>query len=509
MHRVLISLILCACTKKLDPGSAPYWVARLGDEEHKVEAIHKLAELGDTVAVPALLEQLLGDGDARADAASALGMLGDAWVAAKLVTYFEYNAGSGRDRRTAGKNRMNQNIMKALVLLRSPEGVDPALRFLESSHPESRLEAIQTLGKLGSSKATAALIEVADTEPNAFIRKNAIQALGEIGDKAATAVLIKALFQELPGVSFYYEARHALLQVGSPAVPLLVETLLGQNKDVAAIRQPSGVGVAPGAPEAKASFVLGSLRAREAEPAIVAAAEKYYRQFQNREREAVYASVPGAVMEMCYALGKLGGGADFLRRVVLDEDPNMRVAAAEALVDAGDKGAAATLLRAARSGTPQAKTHAVVALSRLGHDVAAYDALAKDDPIATVVQANRPRIQAAAECQGDSACWVKQSKDPSPLVRERAALELGWLDAKAHRADLLPMLEDDSATVRVAAAASLRRGAQGLDTGALQAVYDRASEKMTYKDANADLQRLIALARAYERPAQGAATAER
>ena len=90
-------------------------------------------------------------------------------------------------------------------------------------------------------------------------------ALGKLGSAEAVAPLIVALYQELPGVSFYLEARQALIEVGPAAIPALLETLERKNKAVEAVRLTDGQPIAEGAIEGKAAFALGILRAKEAE----------------------------------------------------------------------------------------------------------------------------------------------------------------------------------------------------------------------------------------------------
>jgi hypothetical protein len=41
------------------------------------------------------------------------------------------------------------------------------------------------------------------------------------------------------------------------------------------------------------------------------------------------------------------------------------------------------------------------------------------------IHANMKRLEAAKDCKSDGACWAKKLDDPTPGVRERAALEIG------------------------------------------------------------------------------------
>ena len=169
--------------------------------------------------------------------------------------------------------------------------------------------------------------------------------------------MIESLFRELPGTSFYYEARHSLLQIGNAGIPALIETLERKNKAVEQIRLPSGVNIAEGAIEGKAAFVLGSLRAQEAEKQMLNAFNTYYSKYQNRERTPIFASVPGAVAEIAYSLGNIGTEASVrsLTSLAQETDANLRIAATEALTYIGATSSVTSLLAAAKTGDVAAR----------------------------------------------------------------------------------------------------------------------------------------------------------
>ena len=190
-------------------------------------------------------------------------------------------------------------------------------------------------------------------------------ALGKVGGKDAVAPLIVALYQELPGVSFYLEARQALVEVGPIAVPALLETLDRKNQAVEAVRLTDGQPIAEGAIEGKAAFVLGILRSKEAEAKLSSSATDFYTKF--KKDESVFASIPGAVSEIAYALGYIGGdkARAAVERIVSDANPNLRIAGAESLVEMGAKSSAGLLSKIAASGSGDQKS-VVDALSMLG-----------------------------------------------------------------------------------------------------------------------------------------------
>ncbi len=498
---LLLLVSFAACSAPSDPTTAAYWIEKLDEPKQRTRALNELGKLKDKSAVPHAAKWLKEEGDWQPEAAYTLGQLGDPAAVSALLAAIDYQVGTARDRAGVRKSRINQNVARALGALQAKEGVEPLLRLAVSPDDKTREAVVRALGDIGDARAAAPIIELADKEKQPYIRKMAIEALGKIGDAKAVPVLVKNLYIEVPGISFYYEARFSLLQIGSAAIPDLMKTLERKNKDVEAIRMSDGSEIGEGAIEAKAAFVLGSLRAAQAEGAVIAALDKYYKRFQRRESEPVFASVPGAVMELAYALGNLGSGkaVKALTPIAMDKDPNIRVAGTEALTTIGEASAAKTLLAAARTGPQEARQHAVIAASRLGtgDDLAAFDALGKGDKevgadvMGKMVQSERPRLVAAKECKQELACWRGKLADTDVRVRERAAWQLGWMNAKEALPDLLKAAEDKDVTVRMAATLSLGR-VDGVSAAALEKIVEAAGEKVEYKDPTAEMKRLIA-----------------
>ncbi len=500
---VFVSGFLAACSVPDDPATAAYWIDRLDDKKKRNEALKKIGQIGDKTAVPEVMTWFTESGDWQPDAAYALGQLGDPSVVQPLVQHLDFQVGAGRDRATTRKNRTNQNIARALAMLEAKEGVEPLIRLLDTRELKTKEAVIRSLGKLQDSRAAEPLIEIALEEPQPFIRKTAIQALGDLGDPKGVPAAIQMLFVELPGTSFYFEARFSLLQIGPAATPALIETMRRKNQVIEKITTATGEPIAEGAIEAKAAFVLGTLRAKEAEGAMVEALTKYFKKYQREKNGLMHAGTIGAVMELCYALGSMGSqkAIPILQSIAADTDANIRVSATEALVTIGSKKSVPTLLKVAKTGPTAARRYAIEAVSLLGSgkDLGAFEGLAKAgdktvpaEDLAKMVGNAKPRLVVAKECGDDAACWKGKLTDTDGLVRERAAYELGWSASKDAQADLVKLIEDDEATVRLAAIWSLSAMDDGLDADALQKLYDTWYEKVDYKNPNANLRRLIA-----------------
>ncbi|MBT6179111.1 MAG: HEAT repeat domain-containing protein [Deltaproteobacteria bacterium] len=495
---IAATFILASCSQPEDPTTSAYWIAQLENKEKRPEALTQLGKLGDKTALPSVQEWFEQEGSWTPEAAYALGRLGDATIIPALKGGISYTVGTGSDKKTRAKNRTNLNIAKAMGQLKAESGVDALIRLTTMPDLNTREAAMRAIGKIGSKTGTETLIKIARTETQPFLRKTAIMALGDLGDDKGIPVLIDSLYMELPGTSFYYEARHSLLQIGKSAIPALIETLERKNKAVEAIRLPSGVNIAEGAIEGKAAFVLGSLRAQDAEKQMLAALKTYYKKYQNRA-SGISASVPGAVAEIAYSLGNLGTEASIksLSTIANETDANLRIAATEALTYIGATKSVASLLAAAKTGNAAARRAAIEAVAMLGagSETASLDGLKgpKEEAtqeIAKIVAANKPALAAATECKSDATCWTGKLADANIKVRRRAAFQLGWLGSKESIASLMKAVEDESSAVRMAAMASVSR-LGGADLKVLNAALERWGKKVEYKNSNQELKRLI------------------
>ena len=495
---------MCTSCKKSDnPKEAAYWLDRIGSKTERIDAIKELGKLGDKQAAPALLEWMNKEGDWQAEAAYALGQLNDPSVVPELVKALDFTVGPGNDKKTRSRNRMNANILRALGMLKAKDAVDSILRLTSASEPTVREAALRALGQINNPVATPNLVDIALNDREPYLRKVAIEALGDMGDPKAIPALIKALFVEVPGISFYNEARLSLLQTGLKTVPALLKTMKHENKEVESITFSDGRGLGEGTVEGKTSSVLGYLKAKEGETMMIESLNKLWKQFKVRdESKPVFASIPGAVIEISYALGNLGtpAAAKAVLPIAVDPEKVTRVPATEALTQIGDHAVVKPLLDAVKKGEPEGRRAVLIAISRLGDagDLAPFDALAKlgdkDVPkelMAQMVQEERVRLVAAQDCKKDVACWRGKLNDQDPRVRDKAAWELGWIGSKEVLDDLLKVVQDPDPTVRMAGVLSMRR-INDADTKKLWDLYENWSKKLDFAGANLELRRYIA-----------------
>jgi HEAT repeat protein len=425
----LACLLAAACGHPTDPEG---WAKRAASRTRLDEKLQALAEVrkapGDRrAAVPSLVEVLKQAPRARAQAAVALGEIGDPRAVKPLVEAIDRQS---RDREVQEANR---HVADALGALRAREAV-PALKELVGS-PDGfvQVAAVDALGRIGDPAAIDTLVAVATgdgVEP--FTAKKALFALGRIGDARAAPTVLRMLFEERPGVSFFPEAAFAVTQIGAPMAGALLAILEGRDAKLASWARERGV--VPGALVAKSAQLLGDVGGPDAIPALVG-------------KLAYRDADPGVEMYVrvlaAESLGRMRARqavralAELVGR---EQDPDVRDRYCDAVVRIGDPAALPALEAAAAAGSWDLREGPLTALSRLGgaaERAVVAAARAKDcgKGCAPAVEAAyagmAARLDVAAAC-ADAACWAGKLGDASAAVRDRAALELGRLGGAAH-----------------------------------------------------------------------------
>lgn len=109
--------------------------------------------------------------------------------------------------------------------------VPSLIQALQDKERAVKVYAIGALSEIGGPAAVSSLMEVLESENEEWsIRDNAAEALGKIGDIAAVPGLIRTLSYNDESVR--REAARALRQIGSNAVPQLVEALRSAEGDL-------------------------------------------------------------------------------------------------------------------------------------------------------------------------------------------------------------------------------------------------------------------------------------
>lgn len=456
MRRIALVLLLLAACKSRNPADPASWTEQLSDSDAKkrVEAVQQLRKLKAKQAAPQIAP-LLKDPMVKEEAALALEDLGGPAEVPALIEGVDTTVGAGSDQATRVANRTNAKIAEALGQIGDARAGPALLRLARSQDGLVRIAAVQALGQVGFKDAVPELARMVDDEatPPLLIKK-AIVALGQLGDPAAIPALLHGLVLERSGVSFLPESSFALFLLGAPSVEPLLK--IAQDQDAAFAAWARENNRAPAGTYAKAALVLGDLGDARAVPVLLAKL-KYTDPDPNPGTARLLTNL---VRDFAAnALGRLRAqeaAAPLLAMVqtkdAQDEEP--ATFASEALVWIGDKSQAKELMKRAQAGAIRSRLIAAQAAvmlgdSSLGHDLVALAAREEKGKGAgclkslAELQAPAPAekdacamlaaqfgdllkpLEAAGRCAGTAACWMQQLQDKEPLVRARAAYELG------------------------------------------------------------------------------------
>ena len=527
-------LLLSAC-KVADPNDPQTWARQLQDNDPRVrvKAVQELRRLKAKPAAPQIARQLK-DPLVKEDAALALQDLGGPLQVQPLLDAVDTTVGAGSDQATRITNRTNAKIAEALGNIGDPKAAGALLRLARASDDFVRLAAVQALGFVHDASAVPELARIVD-DPAAppLLIKRAIVSLGQIGDASAIPAVLHGLVVERQGVSFLPESSFALFLIGAPSVEPLLK--IAQDQDPAWLAWAKENNRAPAGTYAKAALVLGDLEDPRALPVLL-----------GKLKYVDPDPVPGTSkllsnlvrMFAANALGRLRAkeaaapiGALVSTRD--DQDEELTTFAAEALVWIGDRAQARELMKKAQGGLlklrlPVAQAAALLGEPALGKEILALalkeskgsqqgclrqladltlpdvDPKTACDLLATRFGELAKPLEAARVCASDAPCWLPRLSDPDPVVRARAAYELGRAGAPEAVAPLVKALAEEQLLVREAAAraldwlAAVPAAKDALKAAAAPLAAQLAAEqgKVQYYKLNEDLRRLqVKLAR--------------
>ncbi len=487
MRRLGLALAVClAACKGNDPNDPQTWLKRLGNADPKVrvEAVQQLRKLKATQAAPKIAE-LLKDPLVKEDAAQALEDLGGPDQVQPLLDAVDTTVGAGNDTAVRAANRTNAKIAEALGNIGDARAGPTLLRLARQTDEAVRIAAVEALGKVKSHEAIPELSHIVDdaAAPPILI-KRALASLGEIGDPAGIPALEHGLVLERQGVSFLPEASFALFLIGAPAVDPLLK--IAQDQDPAYLAWAKENHRAPAGTYAKAALVLGDLEDPRAIPVLMA-----------KLKYVDPDPVPGTSrlltnlvrMFAANALGRLRAtqAAPQVQALVSTTslpDEELTTFAAEALVWIGDRAQARELMKKAQAGVLKLRLIAAQSAALFGEPAVGKDLLTLalreskgaqpaclrqlqeltlpvDDPrqacdlLATQFGELSKPLEAARVCAGDAPCWLPKLKDADPVVRARAAYELGRAGSADAVMPLVAAAADEQLLVREAAARAL------------------------------------------------------
>ncbi len=490
--------LFTACSPSAKPGTAAYFAKQLDDPSTAITAIGHLAALKSTEHADAIAALLRKPGPWQPAAAAALGDLKATQHRGLLLSSIDPSAGTGSDKRTILANQLNRNAAKALAALGDQTAVPMITALLRSPVATTREGAIEALAILGGEGVAQALSDVATNDSEPFIQKTAVIALGNLGDPLGVPALIEAMYRERPGISFYREARMALVQIGSPAILPLQQTFLRKNTKVEEMRLAEGMPIAEGTIEAKAGFVLGTLRDQSFEPNMAESLARIYGHYLQRTKRPVFASVPASVVELCFALENLKQSSKtitLLGRIANEEDIRIREAATHALTKAHAPDAAKILIQAAQNsqGKAQEVSLAGASLVAKNENIAPLQALIEKSTLTPERRAEfKAQLDLSIKCASDISCWQTAAKGSSAAVRERAVVELALLNQQP---DIMAAMQDTAPEVRTAAIAALADHVDAVNIQELVKVQDSWKDKVQFSANSEEIQYVIARAK--------------
>ena len=480
----LVLLLLCAC-KPADPKDPKTWVKRLSDSDPQVrqKAVQQLRKLKAKEAAPQVAE-LLKDIGVREEAAMALRDIGGPAEVPALLDAVDTTVGAGSDTATRAANRTNSRVAEGLGEIGDPRAGPALLRLARSKDDLVRIEAVQALGEVKFKEAIPELsLLVDDQAAPPLLLKKAIVALGQIGDPAAIPALQHALVLERQGVSFLPEASYALFQLGRAAVEPMIR--LAKDEDAAYLKWARDNNRPPAGTYAKAALVLGDFGDARAVPVLI---DKL--RYRDSDPNPGTARILTNLVRQfaANALGRLRAkeAAAPILALVQTKDPqdiDLVTFCAEALIWTGDRSVAKEMMKRAETGDIRLRAVVAQAAALLGDEsvLRQFEAISTRarkapaaqctrevealqmgdagdkacDAIATQFEGVAQPLFAFRTCKDSAPCWLDKLKDPEPLIRARAAYELGRQGTGQAVPPLVQAAADQDLVTRVAAIRAL------------------------------------------------------
>ncbi len=463
----LFTVGLAGCVS--DPQDPRTWIKKLDDPRESKQAVRELQRLNKPEAVEPLIALYKKTKDP--EVLKAVAQFKDKRSAPVMLEALgEFTADSFDNAATAAT---------ALGDVGDTAAVDALTKAILTPLPIKtranvvKLEAMKSLGKLKDKKAVTALIKVLETpadEQDFFLNQTAASTLGELADPKAVPALVRGLFMTGRGSDIFQPCRLGLLKIGQPAVQSLIDA--HQHKNEVLEADAKKYEFRAGVIEQKTALVLGDMRAKEAQPVLVAELKKP----QKGDNHT------GAL----YALGMLGDAASVKEIVgvltTATRDWKVRVSAAEALNLAQDPSTLPTLLTVAKTGDvvkegekyPDVRIAAAMAYSRLGGkaEAAAFLPVAKGETAAKAVfDECMQRLEVAAACSSDKdrACFEKALDDKVLAKQEKAAFFLARFGKEALPA-LTKRISHKEPIVRLAVMYSVGKVATAADADVRKAL---------------------------------------
>ena len=434
-------------------GLVDKYVARLRDGRRwrqRALAAELLGRVGNAKAVPALLDTIRAtrteDADVRDIALRALARIGDGravppliealetaepWLAPHIADILVRHGQPAIEPALALLDRREPFLARAwaanvLGELRAGSALPSLLRALDDPDDEVRAKSATAIGRLADRSAVAPLLDHLLADPAPFVRARIAHALGQFDDADVTDRLIHALGD--PAWWVRVRSVEALERIGPPAQQPLLAALDSGDREIrgrAAITL-ERIGTA----EALAARIRNDDRAADAAETLAKFSSAGARELAAGLLVAPMEPARHAALRALRRARRSDLAPEMAQMAFSDPDPALRAEALASLTALRLPIAASVAVDAAGA-DPEAMVRAA-AMRTLGRLGDAYGAA----PLARGLADADAEVRAAAvdasarrslREAGDSILALLRD-DPSPLVRERAALATGLLD---------------------------------------------------------------------------------
>ncbi|MCA9715041.1 MAG: HEAT repeat domain-containing protein [Myxococcales bacterium] len=335
---------------------------------------------------------------------------------------------------------------------------------------EIRIQMAEALGELGDAKAVPALIaslEKTKEDQPVAVHRQAAKSLGLIGDPSAVDALITVNFRvpDSPSTTdIGNRSKLALVGIGKPAIPRLIEMLQGKHEEVNALANENGVDLL--IVQQTAAGILGNMGATEAIPELLAfmprdgcvdpenpeaaKAEKPKKKKGDDDEPEVdpaKASLRAFVARSLGYIGDESASKALCSCVNATHNAGDMDEVIDALGRIGGEEAFACLIDTVKNGEYDPETVVnsefvhqpkwlaarwsvlVASPDKIGEVKSAFEEAGKLGKVQPELDKLEQAIKTTEECGGDKACWLKVLQDANAdvVAREKAAYELNRL----------------------------------------------------------------------------------
>ncbi len=420
--------------------------------KEKMKACKNLRRIASQKAVPGLLEALkTSNNKVRGEIAVILGELKNPVAAPALAQALDYAVPDDNSRLSVEANEANKHIARALGDIGASVAAKPLIQLVKSTKDNFvRMEAVASMGKLKDRSAVSILSEIAVNPENpAILSRKALLSLGLLKDPKAVSVFFKTLFVERDDVSLFPESAFGIFASGDQAKERALLLLKGEDRKSMAWTKERKI------PEeevlARAAQLQIDLRDPKAIPLLV--------------RLLRYKN-PAVRMHAARALGRMRAVEAIgpLKQMLSPENDAILGVIVKSLVLIGDTKVIPDLKKCSEIGPWNQREYCIIGLALLGKqkEIAVLDLLLRKESsrfdqeckeIASEEECAKAKpenmtlrkknitmykevIESFVACR-DTTCLKKLLNSEQPMIRERAAYELGYLGAPQSVAPLV------------------------------------------------------------------------